>query len=177
MKREDFKVLVPSLGILLFNKTFGFSRTRWSVFSSPLWGFFYLIHLMVIWVIFLKFSSPLWGFFYLMKNYKIKTKNKGGFSSPLWGFFYLIMAKNQINFTKMVLVPSLGILLFNNIIFSHPWELIYVLVPSLGILLFNGITAYQCHFVSVLVPSLGILLFNPVLENSDKHLAILYVCD
>ena len=90
MKREDFKVLVPSLGILLFNKTFGFSRTRWSVFSSPLWGFFYLIHLMVIWVIFLKFSSPLWGFFYLMKNYKIKTKNKGGFSSPLWGFFYLI---------------------------------------------------------------------------------------
>lgn len=28
----------------------------------------------------------------------------------------------------------------------------------------------------VLVPSLGILLFNPVLENSDKHLAILYVC-
>ena len=51
----------------------------------------------------------------------------------------LLFNKNQINFTKMskeVLVPSLGILLFNRFMqMIRPMHL--VLVPSLGILLFN----------------------------------------
>ena len=78
----------------------------------------------------------------------------------------------------IVLVPSLGILLFNETSILVG-DLAKVLVPSLGILLFNGTTVFEdTDFEkNVLVPSLGILLFNPVLENSDKHLAILYVCD
>ena len=100
----------------------------------------------------------------------------------------------------LVLVPSLGILLFNH---SSLFDAVIttVLVPSLGILLFNDTKAGLSEkkgrqfssplwgffylilnilsiifLIMVLVPSLGILLFNPVLENSDKHLAILYVC-
>ena len=55
---------------------------------------------------------------------------------------------------------------------------ILVLVPSLGISLFNDelYPLINQGLLYVLVPSLGISLFNPVLENSDKHLAILYVC-
>ena len=36
------RVLVPSLGILLFNKV-GESMKYKELFSSPLWGFFYLM--------------------------------------------------------------------------------------------------------------------------------------
>ena len=37
------------------------------------------------------------------------------FSSPLWGFFYLIPATANFDFQDKVLVPSLGILLFNEV--------------------------------------------------------------
>ncbi len=36
------------------------------------------------------------------------------FSSPLWGFFYLIVTVDTDGYVTIVLVPSLGILLFNN---------------------------------------------------------------
>ena len=59
------------------------------------------------------FSSPLWGFLYLILSKEIKKINRNQFSSPLWGFFYLINSCNVLQIVRMVLVPSLGILLFN----------------------------------------------------------------
>ena len=63
----------------------------------------------------------------------------------------------------MVLVPSLGILLFNRVDDIVVVELEKVLVPSLGILLFNPPGRVFKFYFSVLVPSLGILLFNHLL--------------
>ena len=60
------------------------------------------------------FSSPLWGFFYLILITELVTANDKTFSSPLWGFFYLIIISKLLRVQKeTVLVPSLGILLFN----------------------------------------------------------------
>ena len=43
---KGYYVLVPSLGILLFNITITlFNSCHVSTFSSPLWGFFYLINM------------------------------------------------------------------------------------------------------------------------------------
>ena len=84
-------VLVPSLGILLFNDTkAGLSEKKGRQFSSPLWGFFYLMIEKNCYIVVKKlFSSPLWGFFYLILGRKT-FKALFPFSSPLWGFFYLI---------------------------------------------------------------------------------------
>ena len=64
----DIDILVPSLGILLFNN--GVRYEGWTIrtFSSPLWGFFYLMELLdsLDDKQALEFSSPLWGFFYLI---------------------------------------------------------------------------------------------------------------
>ena len=109
-------VLVPSLGILLFNTFKLFSMVSLAPFSSPPWGFFYLIVTFdsafnrTQW-----FSSPLWGFFYLIK-FDTSNVTDMRFSSPLWGFFYLINYAGSFNFKSSVLVPSLGILLFNVIL-------------------------------------------------------------
>ena len=66
-------VLVPSLGILLFNSE---NQHLYNDFTE--------------------FSSPLWGFFYLMcKLFRIVTITGEMFSSPLWGFFYLINGKKD----------------------------------------------------------------------------------
>ena len=88
------------------------------------------------------------------------------FSSPLWGFFYLICFTLCIWYgSNHVLVPSLGILLFNYLYQVKRITRKYVLVPSLGILLFNK---NQINFTKmskeVLVPSLGILLFNRFMQ-------------
>ena len=64
-------ILVPSLGILLFNSEVAWNNYMNNQFSSPLWGFFYLIDLDDMTVSVLKFSSPLWGFFYLISNEKL----------------------------------------------------------------------------------------------------------
>ena len=132
------------------------------------------------------FSSPLWGLFYLIIISSKEKRNKNWFSSPLWGFFYLIFQAVIIHIYYSVLVPSLGILLFNketekamyiNFSFSSPlWGFFYlifmiifigcgkkVLVPSLGILLFNYVKSkFYLKERKVLVPSLGILLFNGI---------------
>ena len=81
-------VLVPSLGILLFNLiTTVFQTENGKSFSSPLWGFFYLIDTEFISPIYQGlFSSPLWGFFYLIK-FDTSNVTDMRFSSPLWGFF------------------------------------------------------------------------------------------
>ena len=64
---------------------------------------------------------------------------------------------------ESVLVPSLGILLFNKGKIE-PVTALLVLVPSLGILLFNiEKNLLSCKVWFVLVPSLGILLFNSTL--------------
>ena len=138
------------------------------MFSSPLWGFFYLIcietavkHFSVHMVlvpslgillfnsglnsigIILKFSSPLWGFFYLIIFLYILVA-VSPFSSPLWGFFYLMASTSTSIFViASVLVPSLGILLFNPFTVMLSVERSLVLVPSLGILLFNKIKTKQ----------------------------------
>ena len=59
------------------------------------------------------------------------------FSSPLWGFFYLIVTVDTDGYVTIVLVPSLGILLFNTLDACGIDKRMLVLVPSLGILLFN----------------------------------------
>ena len=107
-------VLVPSLGILLFNDTkAGLSEKKGRQFSSPLWGFFYLMIEKNCYIVVKKlFSSPLWGFFYLILGRKT-FKALFPFSSPLWGFFYLIFKAKSGENKITVLVPSLGILLFN----------------------------------------------------------------
>ena len=147
-------VLVPSLGILLFNNRLESERYIKRMFSSPLWGFFYL----------------------MIMNSIFATYSTKAFSSPLWGFFYLILNPAAIISAITVLVPSLGILLFNIYLqfnknrhwFSSPlWGFFYLMRYE------DNIEKLKKE---VLVPSLGILLFNPVLENSDKHLAVLYVC-
>ena len=59
------------------------------------------------------FSSPLWGFLYLIKWSDDGDKMLWRFSSPLWGFLYLIIEKVFLEEKNEVLVPSLGISLFN----------------------------------------------------------------
>ena len=60
------------------------------------------------------------------------------FSSPLWGFFYLIPSSGAVDKSAAVLVPSLGILLFNmnsgdffiwdEVTFSSPlWGFFYLI--------------------------------------------------
>ena len=68
------------------------------MFSSPPWGFFYLIYgaSSATGDKGASFSSPLWGFFYLMAINKKLSVIEYRFSSPLWGFFYLII-KQLIN--------------------------------------------------------------------------------
>ena len=125
-------VLVPSLGILLFNLiTTVFQTENGKSFSSPLWGFFYLIKFDTSNVTDMRFSSPLWGFFYLIVGvtgfepatpfssplwgffYLIDTEfispiYQGLFSSPLWGFFYLIEFNGLIKFEKDCSRPLSG---------------------------------------------------------------------
>ena len=85
-------ILVPSLGILLFNIEELDEEESEVVFSSPLWGFFYLMNV-------------LGG----------RKMNRLEFSSPLWGFFYLIFGFSRTRWSVKILVPSLGILLFNEL--------------------------------------------------------------
>ena len=60
------------------------------------------------------FSSPLWGFLYLIKQSKA-IEDAYQFSSPRWGFLYLILIITAIEVAVVtVLVLSLGISLFNN---------------------------------------------------------------
>ncbi len=152
-------------------------KNEW--FSSPLWGFFYLIIILSVSIFSFTVLVPSLGIllFNNAEDYICPPVQK--FSSPLWGFFYLMSINSFCCYQTGVLVPSLGILLFNKSSRFKDYPDCRVLVPSLGILLFNEIQEnfFNATKRRVLVPSLGILLFNPVLENSDKHLAILYVCD
>ena len=67
----------------------------------------------------------------------------------------------------MVLVPSLGISLFNLMLNLTYLALLEVLVPSLGISLFNHRKRrHKYSRYGVLVPSLGISLFN---EYREQH--------
>ena len=60
------------------------------------------------------FSSPLWGFLYLIEQSKA-IEDAYQFSSPRWGFLYLILIITAIEVAVVtVLVLSLGISLFNN---------------------------------------------------------------
>ena len=112
--------------------------SRDDLFSSPRWGFLYLISskesnrkLEV------RFSSPRWGFLYLITQEWLDKQRETMFSSPLWGFFYLIIVVHFIVKNFCVLVPSLGILLFNNVgwdcgthchVFSSPlWGFFYLI--------------------------------------------------
>ena len=106
-------VLVPSLGILLFNFYLETVESLASVLVPSLGILLFNIKFEKDCFIVEKFSSPLWGFFYLIL---LGFISKGNFS---------------------VLVPSLGILLFNFSITTQPQRGQTVLVPSLGILLFN----------------------------------------
>ena len=109
-------VLVPSLGISLFNSPQQFFKQNYIEFSSPLWGFLYLISP--------NFLHRKGGVFVLVPSLGISLFNRCKpntfsvcvmkFSSPLWGFLYLIKNNSIINVTVNVLVPSLGISLFND---------------------------------------------------------------
>ena len=69
----------------------------------------------------------------------------------------------------IVLVPSLGILLFNELL-SALVVTIFVLIPSLGILLFNEAKKMIDDAPGkVLVPSLWILLFNVVKNIFEEN--------
>ena len=132
-------VLVPSLGILLFNNFRISHRLASYQFSSPLWGFFYLIgnrkHKSQVSLVLVPSlgillfnretvldTSALMNVLVPSLGILLFNSNEVGllirlevFSSPLWGFFYL-MGVEFINSDRqrLVLVPSLGILLFNN---------------------------------------------------------------
>ena len=61
------------------------------------------------------FSSPRWGFLYLMLFKTGNALSYKAFSSPRWGFLYLILIITAIEVAVVtVLVLSLGISLFNN---------------------------------------------------------------
>ena len=108
-----------------------------------------------------RFSSPHWGFLYLIIHILKGDIIMIVFSSPHWGFLYLMSIRRAFNDYKTVLVPSLGISLFNNLIKLWKWFRWFVLVPSLGISLFNANSEYLSNSLHiVLVPSLGISLFN-----------------
>ena len=109
------------------------------LFSSPLWGFLYLISNMLYYSHRVtKFSSPLWGFLYLITKFLPFPIRGNWFSSPLWGFLYLMTGFQPSNCTIRVLVPSLGISLFNGLgvgvcysyyEFSSPlWGFLYLIM-------------------------------------------------
>ena len=110
-----FDVLVPSLGISLFNKNNSIINVTVNGVLVPSLGislfnplYYFLNNLRCM------FSSPLWGFLYLMGITIPEYTDNKGFSSPLWGFLYLMsFAVIPFTVTLMVLVPSLGISLFN----------------------------------------------------------------
>ena len=108
-----------------------------TAFSSPLWGFLYLILIKVLHsVLRLEFSSPLWGFLYLILNTQMK-KLQILFSSPLWGFLYLIQFFPANPFPWHMFSSPLWGFLYLMIMTTHWMCVHYVLVPSLGISLFN----------------------------------------
>ena len=76
------------MGILLFNKEKIIPRAKGKMFSSPRWGFLYLMLFKTGNALSYKaFSSPLWGFLYLIIHNGKKPQAHKVFSSPHWGFF------------------------------------------------------------------------------------------
>ena len=107
-------------------------------FSSPLWGFLYLILNTQMKKLQILFSSPLWGFLYLIQFFPANPFPWHMFSSPLWGFLYLMIMTTHWMCVHYVLVPSLGISLFNKVaiilcklsqaMFSSPlWGFLYLI--------------------------------------------------
>ena len=81
-------VLVPSLGISLFNIEVMIYRSKKILFSSPLWGFLYLMIMRGTNSKEVKFSSPLWGFLYLISTVLLLDGNTAS-SRPLSGDFFI----------------------------------------------------------------------------------------
>ena len=101
--------------ILLFNEIPRTIKVSEAMFSSPLWGFLYLIKQSKAIEDAYQFSSPRWGFLFLMLFKTGNALSYKAFSSPRWGFLYLILIITAIEVAVVtVLVLSLGISLFNN---------------------------------------------------------------
>ena len=77
--------------ILLFNEIPRTIKVSEAMFSSPLWGFLYLIEQSKAIEDAYQFSSPSWGFLYLMLFKTGNALSYKAFSSPRWGFLYLII--------------------------------------------------------------------------------------
>ena len=88
--------------ILLFNEIPRTIKVSEAMFSSPLWGFLYLIEQSKAIEDAYQFSSPRWGFLYLMLFKTGNALSYKAFSSPRWGFLlFNRLNMNKYSFTKL----------------------------------------------------------------------------